>query len=291
MATSTTGMQGRICLVTGGSGGIGKETALGLARQGATVVLTSRDRGRGEAAVADIKARSGNQAVSMMAADLSSQASIRQLAQEFIATGQPLHVLVNNAGAVFSKRMLTVDGIEMTFALNHLAYFLLTQFLLPVLIDSGTADRATRIVNVSSDAHRGGKINFDDLQSANRYRGFNAYAQSKLANVLFTYELARRLVGVHVIANAVHPGFVASGFGMNNRGFVPILIRMLSVVARTPERGAQTSIYVASSAEVEGVSGKYFADCKEVRSSNESYDDAEARRLWQVSAELTGVEE
>lgn len=289
MTTATTSMAGRVCLVTGGSSGIGKETALGLAQQGATVVLVSRDHGRGVAAVNDIQSRSGNSAVSVMVADVSSQAAVRQLAQEFIATGQPLHVLVNNVGAVYTKRVITVDGYELTFALNHLAPFLLTNLLLPVLMRSGTADRAARIVTVSSDAHKGGSINFEDLHGGQRYRSFGAYAQSKLANLLFTYELARRLGAAPIVANAVHPGFVASGFGTNNGPLFRLMLRSLSMFQKTPAQGAQTSVYVASAPEIEGVTRTYFANCTPTRSSKASYNEADARRLWHVSADLTGI--
>jgi NAD(P)-dependent dehydrogenase (short-subunit alcohol dehydrogenase family) len=284
MATANGSMQGKICLITGSTSGMGKETALALAQMGATVVLVSRDRDRGEATKAEIIAKSGNQAVDLLIADLSSQTSIRQLAEDFKAKYQRLHVLVNNAGAVYTKRTLTVDGVETTFAVNHLAYFLLTNLLLDVLKAS-----AARIVNVSSEAQSGGTINFDDLQGAKRYGGFRAYSQSKLANVLFTYELARRLQGTGVTANCLHPGSVASGFGKNNGWLFSLVFSLLRPFFLSAEAGAQTSIYLASAPEVAGVSGQYFIKKKPARSIRESYDLAVAQRLWQVSAELTGL--
>src|SRR5919202_4606855 len=201
-------MRGRICLVTGATSGIGKATALGLARLGATLVLVTRDPQRGATTVAEIKQQTGNDALDFLTADLTSQQSIRRLADEFKRKYQHLHVLVNNAGGVF-PRTLTVDGLEKTFALNHLAYFLLTELLLDVL----KASAPGRIVSVSSEAERGGKINFDDLQSYRKYNAMRAYSQSKLANVIWTYELARRLEGTGVTANCLHPGAVATSFG------------------------------------------------------------------------------
>lgn len=278
-------MAGRVCVITGASQGIGRATALGLANLGATVVAVARDPGRGAAAVTDIKARSGNSDVHLIRADLSSQAEIRSLAHQ-IGEGFPhVHVLINNAGAVNMQRTLTVDGIETTFAVNHLAYFLLTNLLLPVLEASAPA----RIINVSSDAQQRGKIQFDDLQGERRYNGWVAYCQSKLANVLFTYELSRRLRGTGVTANCLHPGFIASGFGKNNPGWLRWGLTLVSPFVPKPEKGAETSIYLASSPEVEGVSGKYFVKCKETRSAPASYDEAVAARLWEVSAEMTGL--
>jgi NAD(P)-dependent dehydrogenase (short-subunit alcohol dehydrogenase family) len=194
-------------------------------------------------------------------------------------------VLVNNAGGVFARRTLTADGIEMTFALNHLAYFLLTNLLLGVL----KAGAPARIVNVTSEAQRAGSINFDDLQGSKRYGGFRAYSQSKLANLLFTYELARRLNAAAVTVNAVHPGAVRTGFGMNNRGWLRVAMKLVRPFERSPERGAETPIYLASARELEGVTGRYFIDKKEARSSRESYDRAVAERLWQVSEQLTNL--
>jgi NAD(P)-dependent dehydrogenase (short-subunit alcohol dehydrogenase family) len=278
-------MQGKICLITGSTSGIGKETALALAQMGATVVLVGRDRARGEAAKAEISAKSGNTAVDLLLADLSSQASIRQLADDFKAKYQRLDVLINNAGAVYAKRATSIDGIEMTLAVNHLAYFLLTNLLLDVLKAS-----AARIVNVSSAAHSGGTIKFDDLQSARHYTGFQVYSNSKLANVLFTYELARRLQGTGVTVNCLHPGLAGSGFGKNNGGLWSLAFALLRPFSLSTRAGAQTSIYLASAPEVAGVSGQYFIKKRPARSLAMSYDQNVATWLWQISAELTRLD-
>jgi NAD(P)-dependent dehydrogenase (short-subunit alcohol dehydrogenase family) len=276
-------MSGKVCLVTGGSSGIGWATALGLANMGATVIVVGRDRSRGEAVVAEIKQKSNNDAVDLMLADLSSQASIRRLAEDLKDRYQQLHVLINNAGVFISKRTVTADGIETTFAVNHLAPFLLTNLLLDVLKASAPA----RIINVSSSGERLGILNFDDLQGEGRYSGFRAYNQSKLAMILFTYELARKLEGTDVTVNCVHPGVVVTNLGRGSSGSFGLLLRLMRPFFSSPEKGAETSIYLASSPEVEGVSGKYFAKKSEAKSSERSYDAAIARRLWQVSAEMT----
>lgn len=278
-------MQGKSCLVTGATGGIGLVTARELARQGARVVLVGRSRERCLAAVEGIRQQTGNTGVDFIVADLSSLEQIRRAASEFAARHDRLDVLVNNVGAFFWKRQESVDGIEMTFALNHLSYFLLTNLLLDMLRASAPA----RVVNVSSDAHRGAQMNFDDLQNRRRYAGFRVYAQSKLANVLFTYELARRLEGSSVTANALHPGFVATNFAQNNGFLFRLFMPLAQLSAISPEEGARTSIYLASSPEVEGVTGKYFVRQQAVQSSPASYDEQSARRLWDVSLELTGL--
>lgn len=280
-------MKDRIVLVTGANSGIGKVTALELARQGATVVMGCRSAERGAVAREEIVDACGHQDVELMQVDLASQDSIRRFAEEFKKLYDHLDVLVNNAGAYNNSRQTTVDGLELTFAVNHLGYFMPTLLLLDALMASDSA----RIVNVSSDAHRGQKLNFDDLQSEKKYSGFRVYGQSKLANVLFTYELARRLPAEGITANALHPGFVATGFGRNNGGLISAGIGALGrVIGRKPEEGAETSIYLASSPEVEGVTGKYYSDKKAVRSSPESYDADAAARLWAVSEELTGLQ-
>lgn len=271
-------MNGKVCVVTGATSGIGKLTAHGLARQGATVVLVGRNAEKSATVVDEIRQQTGNPAVEFMLADLSSQEDIRRLAHQFQVRHQRIHVLVNDAAALFPKRQQSVDGIEMTFALNHLAYFLLTNLLLDTLKGSAPA----RIVNVSARLHRGANINFDDIQNLEKYNGWRAYKESKLANVLFTYELAQRLEGTGVTVNAMEPEVVA---------FVRLFQRLTGTYPPfiSPEQGAQTAIYLATSPEVESVTGKYFANQKAVPSSNESYDEAAARRLWQVSAELTGL--
>lgn len=280
-------MKDRVVMVTGANSGIGKVTALELARQGATVVMGCRSAERGAAARGEIIEACGHQDVELMQVDLASQDSIRRFAEEFKKHYDRLDVLVNNAGAYNNSRQTTVDGLELTFGVNHLGYFMPTLLLLDSLMASDSA----RIVNVSSDAHRGQKLNFDDLQSERKYSGFRVYGQSKLENVLFTYELARRLPAEGITANALHPGFVATGFGRNNGGVISAGIAALGrMIGRKPEEGAETSIYLASSPEVEGVTGKYFTDKKAVRSSPESYDADSAARLWAVSEELTGLQ-
>jgi retinol dehydrogenase-12 len=285
MVAPTPSMQGTICLVTGATSGIGLVTAQALAQQGATVVLVGRNPERTTAIVSRIQQETGNPHVAYLIADLSAQAQVRQLAGEFQRRFARLDVLLNNAGAFIARRSLSVDGIEMTLALNHLAYFLLTHLLLDTL----KATPAARIVNVSSDAHRKAQFDFADPQGAHRYRGWRAYCQSKLANLLFTYELARRLAGTGITANAVHPGFVATGFGHNNRGLVALGVWLAQFTALTPEQGAETLIYLATSPEVAGVTGMYFVKKHSVESSAASYDQAAAQRLWQLSAELTGL--
>jgi retinol dehydrogenase-14 len=280
-------MTGRVCIVTGASSGIGRATAVGLARMGATVALVCRDRGRGEEAAAEIAADTGNRAVSLHLADLSSQEAIRRLAAELLARYPVIHVLINNAGIVNLRYSTTVDGIETVFAVNHLAYFLLTTLLLDRLRQSGRA----RIVNVASEAHKFGRLDLDDLGNQRRYRGMRVYGQSKLANILFTYELARRLEGTGVTANCVHPGAVGTRLGQNNGRIATLLTKLLKPFFRTPEQGAATSIHVASSPAVEGVSGRYFRNCREARSSGSSYDRDLARRLWEASARMTGSPE
>jgi NAD(P)-dependent dehydrogenase (short-subunit alcohol dehydrogenase family) len=280
-------MKGKVCLITGATAGIGEVTALELARLGATVVIASRSPQRCADTVARIREATGNPAVDFIAADLSSQAQVRRLAEEFQRRSPRLDVLVNNAGGFFMRRARTVDGLEMTWALDHLSYFLLTLLLLDTL----QASAPSRIVNVASDAHQGGRIHFDDLQGERSYRGFRAYAQAKLANILFTYELARRLEGTGVTVNALHPGFVATRFAKNNSLIVRLGASIAGLFALTPAQGARTSIYLASSPEVEGVTGQYFVKCKPARSSPASYDRETARRLWEVSLAMTDFDE
>jgi NAD(P)-dependent dehydrogenase (short-subunit alcohol dehydrogenase family) len=278
-------ISGKVCLVTGATAGIGAVTARELARRGATVVLVGRNREKTEATTRRIRDETGNPAVEFLLADLSAQAEVRRLAEQFRQRHPRLDVLINNAGAFFSQRRESPDGIELTLALNHLAYFLLTN----LLVDALRASAPAQIVNVASNAHQGAQIDFDDLQGRRRYSGIRAYAQSKLANVLFTYELARRLEGTRVTANALHPGFVATSFFEGNGWFGWVTRRLAGVLALSPEQGARTSIYLATAPEVEGVSGRYFVKEKEAASSRASHDEAAARRLWQVSEELTGL--
>lgn len=275
-------MAGRTVLVTGGSGGIGKATAVGLAGMGARLAITGRDRGRLEAAAGEIRAAGAGQ-VDVFVADLSSQAEVRRLADEVLASLVRIDVLVNNVGGYWNSRHVTVDGLERTFAVNHLAAYLLTDLLLDRLRDSGPA----RVVTVASNAQGMGRIDFDDLQGERSYSGSRAYNQSKLANVLFTYELARRLRGGVVTANALHPGVASTAFGAEDpRAIQRVLVPLLRPFMKAPARGAVTSIRLASAPDLEQVSGRYFANGKSRRSSERSYDEAVAARLWQVSAGL-----
>ena len=281
-------MQGKTVLVSGATNGIGKVTAHELAKMGAQVVIIGRNRARTEEAMREIQTASGNQQVHSLIADLSLMSEVRRVADEFKQQFARLDVLVNNAGGVFAQRQETREGNEMTLALNHLNYFLLTHLLLERLKASAPA----RIVNVSSGAHVGGPLRLDDLQSKQLYGrgGFGAYSQSKLMNVMFTYELARRLEGSGVTANALHPGLVATGFGKNNGGMMGFIVGVVMRFGLSPDDGAKTSIYLASSPEVEGVTGKYFDKCKSVRSSEPSYDEAAQRQLWAQSEQLVGLQ-
>src|SRR5438067_3704438 len=287
MPTLNTSMQGKVCVVTGANSGIGKATAMGLAQMGATVVMVCRDQAKGEGAQNEIKEKSGNDAIDLMLADLTSQASIRQLAENIEQRYQQLHVLINNAGGVNLTRRETSDGFEATFAVNYLAPFLLTNLLLDKLKASSPA----RIVNVSSESHQSGYIKMDDLELEKGYRLMRAYGQSKLALVLFTYELARRLQGTGVTANCLHPGFVATNIGQNGVGSVgrSIVKLIFSSLGIRPEEGAKTSIYLASSTEIEGVTGKYFIKSIPVRSAPISYDETLQRQLWDESAKLVNL--
>ena len=279
-------MAGKFVLVTGGTGGIGRATAIGLAALGARVGITGRDQARTVAAAAGIRAASGNAAVDAFAADMSAQAGVRGLAAQVAGTYPRLDVLVNNVGGFWAHRHLTADGLERTFALNHLAPFLLTNLLLGRL----TASAPARVVTVSSGAQASGRINFEDLQGERNYSGQRAYSQSKLANVMFTYELARRLDGTGVTATVLHPGVVRTGFGADDQAaYFAVMSRVARLFMKTPAQGAATSIYLASSPEVEGITGRYFADRKPKTASKAAYDTTAAARLWQASAGLAGL--
>lgn len=278
---------GKVALVTGANSGLGKATALGLAKLGATVVMVCRDRQRGESAQNEIKTAANSQTVDLLLADLSSQHSIRQLASDFKSKYEHLHVLVNNAGGVFMSRAESADGIEYSFAFNHLAPFLLTHLLLDVL----KASAPSRIVNVTTRLRDNVAVNFDDPQfTKRRYNGFQAYSETKLGNILFTYELSRRLQGTGVTVNCVHPGIFKSNFG---REGMPPFMRVLNSLFRPfmaeAEQAAQRVLYVATAPELEGVTGKYFGDKAELRSPAQSYDQAAQQRLWRLSEELTGL--
>lgn len=280
-------MQGKVCLITGATSGIGLESARALAAQGATVVLSGRDPGRGDAALAEVRRTVPEAKLDLMLADLTSLTSVRKLAGDFKAKYSRLDVLLNNAGLIIDRRKVTADGFEATFATNHLSHFLLTHLLLDLLTSSG----ASRVVNVASDAHRVGSLDFlDDLQAERgSYSGMKVYGNSKLANILFTRGLQRRLEGTKITTNSLHPGVVRTGFGLNSEGIFKHLVKLAAPFMLSAEGGARTSVYLASSPEVEGVSGKYFAKSRVAKESKAARDAAAAERLWQKSAEMTGV--
>jgi len=279
-------MNGKICLITGATNGIGKATAQALAQRGATVVIVGRNPAKCAAVVSEIKRISGNDAVEALVADLSIMAQVRQVADQFKAKYQQLHVLVNNAGGAFAKREVTAEGLEKTFALNHLSYFLLTNLLLDTLKASAPA----RIINVASDAHKGMHLDFADLQSTQGNFIFHAYGRSKLAVVVFSYELARRLSGTGVTANVLHPGLVRTGFASNMAAVPAAMINVfMRFVGVTPAQGAQTSVYLATAADVENVTGKYWQKSKVILSSRATYDETTWTRLWDVSAKLVAA--
>jgi NAD(P)-dependent dehydrogenase (short-subunit alcohol dehydrogenase family) len=279
-------LEGRTIVVTGASSGIGRATALGFAEAGARLLLVGRTPERCEETLAELRRRSPRADAAMLRADLSSQKEVRRLAEEVLARAARLHVLVNNAGVTLARRQTTVDGFEATFATNHLAYFLLTGLLLPRLRESAPA----RIVNVASDAHRFGRLDLGDLQNERRrYRALRVYAQSKTANILFTEELARRIAGSGVTANALHPGGIRSNLGRSEGPLLEAVRRFVGLFLATPGEGARTSLYLASSPEVEGVSGRYFAKGRERIPAAHARDPETARRLWERSEELTGL--
>jgi retinol dehydrogenase 14 len=279
------GMGGKVILITGGTSGIGKAAATALAGMGATVVITGRNEERGKRALQEIREESENDGVELILADLTVQDEVRRLVEELRERHNQLEVLVNNAGLVLSERTETPDGIETQLAINHLAPFLLTNLLLDLLKKSAPS----RIVTVSSDAHRWAKIDLDDLQSRKRYRGMQVYGKTKLANIMFTYELAERLEGTGVTVNCMHPGGVNTNFGNNQGGPMNLLFRLFKPFMRSPEQGADTLIYLASSPEVEGMTGKYLADRKVKAASDAAYDETTRKRLWEASEELTGL--
>jgi len=281
-------MDGRVVLITGGNAGIGKETAVALASMGARVVFTARDEARGSDARTEIRTRSGSDEVEVMPLDLARFASVRDFAKRWGDEHDQLDVLVNNAGLILNSRRQTDDGYEMTFQVNHLGPFLLTQLLRDQLVAGDDA----RVVNVASDAHSSARrgLDFDDLQSTRHYRGFRVYGKTKLANILFTRELARRWADTGVTANAVHPGFVASSFGRDGDTgrFGALLFPLLKPFALSAEQGARTQVYVASAPELAGVTGGYWVKSAPATPSAAAQDDAAAARLWQVSEELVG---
>jgi NAD(P)-dependent dehydrogenase (short-subunit alcohol dehydrogenase family) len=278
-------MTGRICVITGATRGIGRATAERLAELGATLVLVVRRREDGAAVARELRHAHGASPPEVVPADLSSQRSIRDAAEAIRAHHPRLNVLINNAGTIPKERETTVDGLEMQFAVNHLAYFLLTNLLLDRLIAGAPA----RIINVTSGAHQGGTLDFDDLQSEHRYDPVRVYGRTKLANVLFTYELARRLQGTGVTANCLHPGVIATRLLADYMNVPLVGGAITRTFGGSPESGSETSVYLAAAPEVEGVTGKYFVERREARSSRASYDEASQRRLWEVSAQLTAL--
>jgi NAD(P)-dependent dehydrogenase (short-subunit alcohol dehydrogenase family) len=286
MQAMTTNMTGKTVLITGATNGIGKIAAIELSRMGASVCIVARNRSKGQAVLEEIRRETNNVQLELFIADLSSMADVRKLAQEFTAKHATLDVLLNNAGAFYSERKLSADGLEMTFALNHMSYFLLTNLLLPVL----KATPNSRVVSVSSAAHTSGKLDFANLQGEQKFNGWKAYSDSKLENALFTFALARRLAGSSVTANCLHPGFVKTGFGEGNSGIFSVVLGIAkNLMAISVEAGAQTMIHLASSPDVAGVTGKYFDKSKAVSSSAASLDQAVQEQLWAHSEKLAGI--
>lgn len=285
--TSDWTVQHKTVLVTGGNTGIGLETAAALAGKGAEVVLTSRDAAKGDAAVATIKERFPDANVTAMELDLSRLSDVRRFASEFASRYPKLHVLVNNAGLMLSDRAVTEDGYEQTFQVNHLGPFLLTNLLFPNL----QAAAPSRIINVASAAHRGGRLNFDDLHTERGYRGMSVYGTSKLCNILFTRELARRLEGTGVTANSLHPGTVRTGFGRDGdtRGLFAIGVKLGGIFFKSPAQGARTTIHLATSPDVDETTGEYFVNSKISKPARAATNDDDARRLWDMSEELVGL--
>jgi NAD(P)-dependent dehydrogenase (short-subunit alcohol dehydrogenase family) len=273
-------MHGKTVIVTGANSGIGKETARVLAERGATIIMICRNKERGEAALRELKEKTESDKFELYLADLADPDAIQKAVTQFKAKHNKLDVLINNAGLVLSKRIITPLGYEKTFAVNHLGHFLLTNLLLDLLIESAPS----RIINISSGVHTSADLNFDDINQSSNYRSYRAYANSKLANLLFTYELTRRLEGTGVTVNALHPGFVRSNFGRRGRKwYIRILFDLARIFAISVEKGAKTSIYLASSPEVEEVTGKYFYKSKSIKSSKASYDREAQKKLWQLS--------
>jgi NAD(P)-dependent dehydrogenase (short-subunit alcohol dehydrogenase family) len=278
-------VNGKLCVITGATSGIGLETALALAERGASLALVGRDKARGEAAVARLRAAIPDLQATLHYADLSRLTEVRRLGAELLASYPRIDVLVNNAGGIFRKRETTVEGLERTLALNHMAYFMLTH----VLRERLSASAPARVINVASRAHLGVALDFDDLNSERSFNGWIAYQRSKLANILFTRELARRLAGTGVTANCLHPGFVASRFGDNNRGPFRWALGLAKLTAISPKRGAETIVYLASAPEVADITGGYFAKSAPATPSGAAQDDGAARRLWGASAAIAGV--
>ena len=280
-----TNMNGKVCLVTGATDGIGKVSARVLAELGAKVIIVGRNPEKSAIVLAELRSISGNENIDLLMADLAVMQEVRDLSEQVISRYDRIDVLLNNAGGYFTKHEITSDGLERTFALNHMSYFLLTNKLMELLKYSAPA----RIVNVSSDAHYGVDIEFDNLNGEQEYKAWKAYQKSKLANVLFTYELLKKVPG-NITVNCLHPGFVATNFGHNNGGFFgPVLKIAQRISAIDPEEGAKTSIFLCSAPEVKGVSGKYFYKCQPKTSSRESRNMDTGKRLWKISSDIAST--
>jgi NAD(P)-dependent dehydrogenase (short-subunit alcohol dehydrogenase family) len=279
-------MQGKVVVITGATSGIGEVAARRLAGMGARIVLVARDKTRGLQTLRRLHRGNLSVSHSIHYGDLSRISEMKRLAVEIAAAEPRIDVLINNAGAMFGSRQMTEDNLEFTFAINHMAYFVLTQGLRERLLASSPA----RIVNTASDAHKGRVLDFEDLQSAKRFSALNVYGRSKLCNILFTRELSRRWDGKGVTANCLHPGFVATRFGDGSGGFLSRAISMAKIFAISPEKGAETIVYLASSPEVARVSGEYFYKSRPAMPTAEARDDAAAKRLWIESAKLSGIE-
>jgi len=278
-------MNGKICLVTGATDGIGKVSARVLAELGAKVIIVGRNPEKSAIVLAELRSISGNENIDLLMADLAVMQEVRDLAEQVISRYDRIDVLLNNAGGYFTKHEITSDGLEMTFALNHMSYFLLTNKLMELLKYSAPA----RIVNVSSNAHYGVDMEFENLNGEQEYKAWKAYQKSKLANVLFTYELLKKVPG-NITVNCLHPGFVATNFGHNNGGFFgPVLKIAQRISAIDPEEGAKTSIFLCSAPEVKGASGKYFYKCQPKTSSRESRNMDTGKRLWQISSDIAST--
>ncbi len=282
-------MNDKRVLITGATDGIGKQAALEIAGMGAAVTLVGRNEAKTRAVCSEIQKQTGSDQIDWLLGDLSSLADVRRIADEFRGRHDRLHVLLNNAGAVFSEYQQSVDGFEMTFALNHLSYYLMTNLLLDMLVGTAQATGEARIINVSSSAHRNATLLLENLRDANGFSMMNSYGASKLMNVLFTYELARRLEDTAITVNAVHPGVVRTRFGHDTSRIWSILVKFLQLFAISPQRGAETLVYLAASPDVAGISGKYWNNKQQKQSSENSYDREQQRALWQYSTEVTGV--
>jgi len=280
-------IHGKVVVITGATSGIGQVAAERLAGKGARIVQVARNRERGEAAMKRLRDLTPGINHTIHYADLLRISEMKRVAAELAAAEPRIDVLINNAGAMFGSRHLTEDGLERTFALNHVSYFVLTQGLKDRLVGSAPA----RIVNTASDAHESATLDFDDLQAARSFRGFKVYGRSKLLNILFTRELARRLAGTGVTANSLHPGFVSTRFGDESGGWFSVVVRIAKLYALSPEQGAETLVYLASSPEVAGVTGEYFHKCRAIVPSKEAQNDANAQRLWAETAKITGLKE